>query len=153
MALILNERQYKMLLETLSREMSESTVNISAQAKSNSLSDFASAAGNSNTQGDIQKAGTVGSDVSLTVSGPKADDSQPQQQVNVAQGDSIQNAINTQANDTLIRNGGSIKITGDGIGESIRTTKKELQEFRLKTMRKNGKTYTKKELTETFFNK
>ena len=153
MALILNEKQYNMLLEELSKELNEDTVNISAQAKSNSLADFASAAGNSNTRSDIQKAGTVGSDVSLTVSGPKTDDTQPQQQVNVTQGDSIQNAINSQANDTIIRNGGSIKITGDGIGESIRTTKKELQEFRLKAMRKNGKTYTKKELTETFFNK
>lgn len=153
MALILNEKQYNMLLEELSKELNEETVNISAQAKSNSLADFASAAGNSNTRSDIQKAGTVGSDVSLTVSGPKTDDTQPQQQVNVTQGDSIQNAINSQANDTIIRNGGSLKITGDGIGESIRTTKKELQEFRLKAMRKNGKTYTKKELTETFFNK
>lgn len=153
MALILNEKQYNMLLEKLSKELNEETVNISAQAKSNSLADFASAAGNSNTRSDIQKAGTVGSDVSLTVSGPQTDDSQPQQQVNVTQGDSIQNAINSQANDTIIRNGGSIKITGDGIGESIKTTKKELQEFRLKAMRKNGKTYTKKELTETFFSK
>ena len=153
MALILNEKQYNMLLEELSKELNEETVNISAQAKSNSLADFASAAGNSNTRSDIQKAGAVGSDVSLTVSGPQTDDTQPQQQVNVTQGDSIQNAINSQANDTIIRNGGSIKITGDGIGESIRTTKKELQEFRLKAMRKNGKTYTKKELTETFFNK
>ena len=149
MAIIINERQYKKLKEIFS-SLNEESVNISAQAKSNSLADFASAAGNSDTRADIQKAGNVASDVSLTVSGPNADDSQPQQQINVGQGDSIQNAINTQANDTLIRNGGSVKITGDGIGESVKVSKKEIQEFRLAAMRKNGKRFKKKELTEEF---
>lgn len=127
----------------------ENAINIAAQAKDNSLSSFATTATNTNTMGDIQKAQIAG-DVNLIVNGPDTKDSQPQQQINVAPGDSIQNAISTQANDELIRNGGSIKIGGDGFGESVVVSKKMVEEVRLAKIKKEGRVMTKKELRESF---
>lgn len=102
---------------SFTKHLDEDSVNITAQAKGNSLSDFSNAAGSSEAAADIQKAKNAGGDVTLTVNGPDTNDSQPQQQVNVSAGESIQSAVNNQANDTIIRNGGSVKITGDGIGK------------------------------------
>ena len=127
----------------------EDSVNISAQANDNSLSSFSSAASSPNTVSDIQKAQTAG-DVNLVVSGPESKDTQPQQIVNVGAGDTVQNAINTQANDELIRNGGSLKISGDGFGESVVFSKKMVEEARLAKIKRDGKVMTKKELTESF---
>lgn len=129
-------------------KLNEESINISAQAKSNDTSEFINAASNPTTMSDIQKAGVAG-DVNLVVNGPNADDTQPQQVVNVAKGDTVQNAINTQANDELIRNGGSVKISGDGFGEARIFTKQKIEEVRLDNMRKNGKILTKKELKES----
>lgn len=128
----------------------ENSVNISAQAKDNSLSSFSTAATDTNTTSDIQKASVAG-DVNLMVSGPKTDDTQPTQVVNVAAGDTVQNALLNQGNDELIRNGSSVKITGDGLGESYVFTKKTIKEARLAKMKKDGKIYTKKELLENMF--
>ena len=127
----------------------EDSVNISAQANDNSLSSFSSAASSPNTVSDIQKAQTAG-DVNLVVSGPESKDTQPQQIVNVGAGDTVQNAINTQANDELIRNGGSLKISGDGFGESVVFSKKMVEEARLAKIKRDGKVMTKKELTNSF---
>lgn len=127
----------------------EDSVNISAQANDNSLSSFSSAASSPNTVSDIQKAQTAG-DVNLVVSGPESKDTQPQQIVNVGVGDTVQNAINTQANDELIRNGGSLKISGDGFGESVVFSKKMVEEARLAKIKRDGKVMTKKELTNSF---
>jgi hypothetical protein len=128
----------------------ENSVNIATQAKDNNLSSFVNVASNSNTQSDIQKASVAG-DVNLVVNGPKTNDSQPTQQINVAAGDTLQNALTTQANDELIRNGGSVKITGDGLGETIVFTKKQLKEVRLANIKKNGRVLSKKDLIKTFF--
>ena len=130
--------------------LQEETVNISAQAKTNNISDFASAVSNADTQSDIQKAGSFG-DVNLTVTGPNNDSNQPQQMINVSAGDTIQNAINTQANDTIIRNGGSLKITGDGINETVTISKKDLDKAYLKSLKNRGKKITKKQLKEEIF--
>lgn len=107
----------------------ENSVNISAMAKNNTLSDFSNIATNTNTVSDINKASRVG-DVHLTITGPQKDDSQPTQMVNVAPGDSIQNAIKTQANDDLIRAGSSVQVTGDGLNEFKIFTKKMVEEAR-----------------------
>ena len=123
-------------------------VNIAAQAKDNSLSSFSTAASDTNTISDVQKAKVAG-DVNLVVSGPDSNDSQPRQVVNVADGDTIQNAIASQASDEIIRNGGSLSIIGDGLGESYIFSKKSLEEARLAKMRRDGKVMTKKELTES----
>lgn len=127
----------------------ENAVNISAQANDNSLSSFSKAASSPNTLSDIQKAQTAG-DVNLVVNGPDSKDTQPQQVINVGAGDTVQNAISTQANDELIRNGGSLKIGGDGFGESVVFTKRMLEEARLAKIKRDGKVMTKKELTESF---
>lgn len=133
----------------LTRLNEEESVNISAQANDNSLSSFSNVASNPNTTSDVQKAKTAG-DVSLVVSGPESKDTQPQQIVNVGAGDTVQNAIKTQANDELIRNGGSLKISGDGFGESVVFSKKMVEEARLAKMKRDGKVMTKKELTNSF---
>ena len=127
----------------------ENTVNIAAQAKDNSLSSFTTAASDTNTVSDIQKAKSAG-DVNLVVNGPDSNDTQPRQVVNVAAGDTVQNALADQANDELIRNGGSVLINGDGLGESYIFSKKKLEELRLAKMKKDGKVMTKKELRESF---
>lgn len=122
----------------------ENQVNILAQAKSD-LSSYINAATSPDTQADIQKSKSAG-DVTLTISGNKASDSQPTQIINVAAGDTVQNAMRTQANDTLIRNGGSVKITGDGFGESVVYTKKTIEEAHIKNIVSNGLSFTKRDL-------
>ena len=125
----------------------ENSVNLDVQAKNNTTSDFINAATDSTTVGDINKAQAAG-DVNLVINGPDSNDSQPVQRINVAKGDTIQNALNNQANDELIRNGGSAIIGGDGItNENHVYTKKMLEEIRLSNMRKNGEVLSKKELT------
>ena len=140
--LIISQRHLNCLNE-------EDTINIAAQAKDNSLSSFSTAASDTNTMSDIQKAKNAG-DVSLVVNGPNSNDNQPQQVINVSNGDTVQNAIATQGNDELIRNGGSLKINGDGFGESVVFTKKMIEEVRLNKIKKEGRVLTKKELTESF---
>ena len=115
--------------------LNEDVVNIAATAKGNTISDFSNTMSDTNTQTDINKAGRVG-DVNLTISGPDSNDSQPLQTINVAPGDTAQNAIKNQANDDLIRSGGSIKISGDGFGESKVYTKKTIEEIRLNKRKK-----------------
>lgn len=130
------------------RKLNEDVVNIGAKAKNNSVSDFVNTVGDVNTQNDINKAGRVG-DVNLTISGPDTDDSQPTQIVNVAPGETPQQAIQNQANNDLIKKG-SIVVQGDGFGESKVFSKKMVEEARLNSMKKNGKVITKKELRESF---
>lgn len=129
----------------MQRILKEENINISAQAKTNSLSDFASVAGNGDTQSDVRKASGLGSDVSLTISGPDTSDTQPQQQVNVANGQSLQDAIATQANDTLIRNGGSLRLSGDGIKEAYAFKKRRVEEARLAKIKRDGNVIRKKD--------
>jgi hypothetical protein len=126
----------------------ENSVNIAVQAKDNSLSSFAAAASHPNTISDIQKAKTAG-DVNLNINGDKTNDSQPKQVVNVAAGDTVQDAITNQASDELIRNGGSVLVNGDGLGESYVFDKKTIEEARLAKIKRDGRVMTKKELRES----
>lgn len=130
------------------RKLNEDVVNIGAKAKNNSVSDFVNTVGDVNTQNDINKAGRVG-DVNLTISGPDTDDSQPTQIVNVAPGETPQQAIQNQANNDLIKKG-SIVVQGDGFGESKVFSKKMVEEARLDSMKKTGKVMSKKEMRESF---
>lgn len=129
-------------------KLNEENVNIAAQAKANTTSDFINTASNPNTVSDINKASVAG-DVNLVINGPQNNDNQPIQTVNVTPGDTVENAINTQTNDELIRNGGSIKISGKGFGESKVYCKKVVEEARLKEMKKNGMIISKKQLSES----
>lgn len=136
--IVLNKKQVKHLQE----------VNIVANAADNSLSSFSKTANDTNTMSDIQKAKIAG-DVNLTISGPNSNDDQPVQSVNVSPGQTVADAIGDQADDGLIRNGGRVSVTGDGIGESYIFTKKTLEEARLAKIRKDGKVMSKKELTKS----
>ena len=129
-------------------KLNEESVNIGAQALNNTTSDFINAATNPNTVNDVNKAKAAG-DVNLIINGPQSNDTQPQQIVNVAPGETVQNAMNNQTNDEIIRNGGSVKISGDGFGESKLFSKKMIEEARLFNMRKNGVIMTKKQLSES----
>lgn len=136
--IVLNKKQVKHLQE----------VNIATTAPDNSLSSFSKTANDTNTIADIQKAKVAG-DVNLTISGPNSNDDQPVQSVNVAQGQTVADAIGDQADDGLIRNGGKVSVTGDGLGESYIFTKKTLEEVRLAKIKRDGRVMTKKQLTES----
>ena len=125
----------------------ENTINISTMAKDNSLNSFSTAAADTHTQSDIQKAKTAG-DVNLVINGPKTSDNMPRQEINVGAGDTVQNAIAKQGNNELLQQGGSMQITGDGFGESKIYSKKMVEEARLKNMYNESKVFTKKQMNE-----
>lgn len=127
----------------------EASVNITATAADNSLSSFSKVATDTNTVSDIQKAKVAG-DVNLIVGGPDSHDDQPVQNITVANGQSVADAISDQGSDELIRNGSRLSITGDGLDESVVFNKKTLEEVRLSKIKQNGFVFTKKELTEHF---
>ena len=64
--------------------------------------------GTEGLKNDINKAGRVG-DVNLTISGPESNDAQPVQTVNVAPGETPQQAIQNQANKAFLEAGNKIK--------------------------------------------
>lgn len=139
--IFVTESQFERLCE-------ENTVNITAQAKGNDLGSFSNAATNSDTVSDINKAKSAG-DVNLVISGPNATDDAPQQEINVAAGDTVQNAIATQGNAALLQQGGKMKITGDGFGESKVYSKKAIDEARLRRMNCEGRVFTKEALKKS----
>lgn len=127
----------------------EESVTIGVNAQNDTLADFSRAASDPNTTADIQKAKDAG-DVNLVVNGPGTTDNEPTQMIDVAAGDTIQNAIAKQGNDALVRRGAAMKITGDGFGESKVYTKKSVEEARLRKIREEGRIMTKKQLRESF---
>lgn len=129
----------------------ENAINISARAVDDSLSSFSKAASSTDAASDIQKAKAMG-DVNLVVTGPGNDDNEPTQVIDVGAENTIQNAISTQGNDKLAQNGGTMILRGDGLGESYVFTKKALREARLAKIKREGKTYTKKDIIERFMN-
>lgn len=139
---ILKKSQLKRINEATS-------VNIAANAADNSLSAFSKVATDTNTTADIQKAKVAG-DVNLVVGGPDSSDEQPVQTINVANGQTVADAISDQGSDELIRNGSRMCITGDGLGEAVVFTKKKLEEARLAKIKRDGVTLSKRELKEQF---
>lgn len=125
------------------------SVNIAANAADNSLSAFSKAATDTSTMADVQKAKVAG-DVNLVIGGPDTNDEQPTQVINVANGQTVADAIADQGSDELTRNGSGMRITGDGLGESFIFSKKTLEEARLSKIKRDGKTLTKRELTKRF---
>lgn len=133
--------------------MENDSVNVAVQSKDNTLAGFTNAATSPNTISDMNKATAVANDANMIVNGPETNDSQPQQSINVGVGETVASAIATQGNDELVRNGGSLKISGDGLGEAKIYTKKIIEEARLNGMRKNGRIMTKMELINSFMKK
>lgn len=140
--LIISSRQLSCLNE-------EESVTIGVNAQNDTLADFSRAASDPDTMADIQKAKDAG-DVNLVVNGPGTTDDEPTQMIDVAAGDTIQNAIAKQGSDSLVRGGAAMKITGDGFGESKVYTKKAVEEARLRKIREEGRIMTKKQLRESF---
>lgn len=120
----------------------ENSVNIAVKARDNSLGSYSQAASSPDTTRDIQKAKVAG-DVALNINGPKQDDTEPNQLITVPSGESVQSAISKQGNDELIRNGGGMEITGDGIGECRVYSKKHIKEAMARRLTENC-TVTKK---------
>jgi hypothetical protein len=133
-------------------EESNNPINIAAQASDNTLSSFTKAATSPNTISDIQKAKSAG-DVNVVVASPETRDDQPTIVANVEKGDTVQNVM-SKINPRPIQNGSAVQLKGGGIGlgESYVFTKKALREARLAKIKREGKVYTKKELTERFLN-
>ena len=132
-------------------EESNNPINIAAQASDNTLSSFAKAATSPNTISDIQKAKSAG-DVNVVVASPESRDDQPTIVVDANKETPVADAIIQQANQELIGKGSRVKVQGDGLGESYVFTKKVLREARLAKIKKEGKTYTKKDIIERFMN-
>lgn len=133
--------------------MENDSMNIAIQSKDNTLAGFTNAATSPDAVNDMNKATAFANDANMIVNGPKTDDNQPQQSINVGVGETVASAIAKQGNDDLIRNGGSLKISGDGLNETKIYTKKIIEEARLNEMRKNGRVMTKMELINSFTKK
>jgi hypothetical protein len=103
---------------------------------------------------EITNAGKYG-DVSLHISNPNlvgSNDSVPTQHVEVERGQNVGQAIQQQVNPTILGDGGSVDVSGDGISETKSFSKKSIEEARLKKMKKEGRVMTKFELRESFLN-
>ena len=103
---------------------------------------------------EITNAGKYG-DVSLHISNPNlvgSNDSVPTQHVEVERGQTVDQAIQQQVNPTVLGDGGSVDVSGDGISETKSFSKKSIEEARLKKIKKEGKVMTKFELRESFLN-
>lgn len=131
-------------------EESNNPVNIAVQAKDNTISSYMAAVTNPNTTSDIQKAKSAG-DVNVVVGSSESSDDQPTIVANVPEGDTIPNVMQ-QINHIPIENGSRLELRGDGLGESYVFTKRALREARLAKIKREGKTYTKKDIIERFMN-
>jgi hypothetical protein len=132
-------------------EESNNQVNVAVQPKDDTISSYAAAVTSPNALSDIQKAKSAG-DVNVVVRSSKSTDKQPTQVVLVPQGQSVGEEMNNQLSQKLLDMGSPVIVQGDGIGESYVFTKKALREARLAKIKREGKVYTKKELTERFLN-
>lgn len=104
------------------------------------------------SRSEITNAGKYG-DVSLHISNPNlvgSNDSVPTQHVEVERGQTVDQAIQQQVNPTVLGDGGSVDVSGDGISETKSFSKKSIEEARLKKIKKEGKVMTKFELRESF---
>ena len=142
--IIISRKQLKKLNE----------VELSVQATQNTSGAYADAVNNSNTQGDLKNLkGSTGSDPAAIISGPTTTDKSPVVDVNVPAGMSPSSVMNnSQEIGNAINGGAAARIHGDGFPmESVKYTKKQLEETRLNNIKKNGTVYTKKSLRESIF--
>lgn len=141
--IIINKEQLKRLDE----------VELSVSAPQNTSADYAQALNGTGTRSDLQQLKNTGSDPGAIVSGPQTTDQSPVVDVNVPVGSSAADALNEPTNSAAIKNGASVRVHGDGFPmESVKYTKKQLEEARLNNIKKNGTVYTKKSLRESIFN-
>ena len=104
-------------------------------------------------QDKIRSASKYG-DVDLHFSNPNAangsNDTVPTQHVEVNDGQNISQAINQQVNPTVLADGGDIEVSGDGVSEWKKFSKRMVEEARLDKIRQNGIVITKRALSESF---
>lgn len=104
-------------------------------------------------QDKIRAASKYG-DVDLHFSNPNAgngsNDTVPTQHVEVNDGQNISQAITQQVNPTVLSDGGDIEVSGDGVNEGKKFSKRMVEEARLDKIRQNGIVITKKALNESF---
>lgn len=104
-------------------------------------------------QDKIRSASKYG-DVDLHFSNPNAgngsNDTVPTQHVEVNDGQNISQAINQQVNPTVLADGGDIEVSGDGVSEGKKFSKRMVEEARLDKIRQNGIVITKRALSESF---
>lgn len=105
-------------------------------------------------QPEIANASKYG-DVNLHISNQNlngSNDSTPTQHVEVEKGQNINQAVQQQVNPSVLSDGGDIEVSGDGISENKRFTKKMVEEARLEKIRRDGSVMTKKEMNKLFEN-
>ena len=141
--MIINRKQFQKLSEN------EVTPKIVVPVDGNTVADAVSAINNPQTQRQLNSAQSSAGDVTLSLQGSGYDDAGPTQVVNKGPNDSYDTALGDQVNSDLFAKNPSIEVN-DTVDESRRFTKKQLEEARLANMKKNGHTFTKKNLLESW---
>jgi hypothetical protein len=141
--IIVSSKQAKRLTE-------ENNVNVSVDSTGNTIPAAINAV--TAAKPKITNASKIGDPI-IHVSNPSStngsNDSEITQHVEVSAGQTPEQAMQQQLNPAAT-NGGDIEISGEGISEGIRTTKGQLEQFRLRVIKENGTVYTKKQLEESF---
>lgn len=142
--MIINARQLSCLNE-------ENNVNIGLQTTANTIPSMVNTV--TQNKADINQASKVGDPV-IHISNPNSqngsNDNALTQHVEVEKGDTIERAMQNQLNPAATGTGGDVEISGDGISESKRFSKKEVEKARLAKMKNEGTVLTKKQLRESF---
>ena len=126
MKIVLKKKQFEKINE-------ENNINVSLNANGNTIPAMTNAI--TQNRSDITNAGKMGDPI-LHISNPSSqngsNDSSITQHVEVGQGESIESAMQDQLNPTATSTGGDVEVSGDGLKEVARYTKKQVQEARLK---------------------
>lgn len=129
----------------------ENNVNVSLNSTGNTIPAFTNTI--VQNKPDIMAAGKMGDPI-IHISNPNSqngsNDNAITQHVEVGKGESIENAMEKQLNPTATSTGGDVEISGDGVYEGKRYSKKAIEEARLAKMRAEGRVMTKKQLREQF---
>jgi hypothetical protein len=142
--MIINTRQLSCLNE-------ENNVNVGLQTTASTIPSMVNTV--TQNRADINQASKVGDPV-IHISNPNSqngsNDNALTQHVEVEKGDTIERAMQNQLNPAATGTGGDVEISGDGISESKRFSKKEVEKARLAKMKNEGTVLTKKQLRESF---
>lgn len=115
----------------------------------NSVSDAVAAVNNPQTQQQLDTAQSSAGDATISLQGSDYKDNGPTQAVKKDANTSYGDAITQQVNPDLLANNPSIEVS-DTIDESMKYTKKEIEERRKKKLKENFKRYSKKQLREAY---
>lgn len=126
MKIVLKKGQFKKINE-------QNNVNLSLNATGRTIPSMTNAV--TQNKPDIAAASKMGDPI-IHISNPSSqngsNDDAITQHVEVGKGESIENAMETQLNPTATSTGGDVEISGDGLQEVARYTKKTVEEMRAK---------------------